>query len=237
MLSVVGDGSAAFAAGACGPRESKVDKVYLVLKQAIVSGALAPDTLIDKGDWSARFEVSRLSVTTAINRLAFERLAVIEPQRGSYVAKIRLTDVKQWMLVRRALELEVVAACARDLSHAVTEQLGHNLAYQRAALDSGDLQGFHELDTRFHRQMADGLGLSRVTEVLDPVRTHLERVRLTLLPEPGRMEATFAEHQAIYWMVAGRQPDPAQQAMGDHLDRVLHGLESLFARHPGYFET
>jgi GntR family transcriptional regulator, rspAB operon transcriptional repressor len=143
MLSVVGDGGAAFAAGARGPRESKVDKVYSVLKQAIVSGALAPDTLIDKGDWSARFEVSKLSVTTAVNRLAFERLAVIEPQRGSYVARIRMADVKQWMLVRRALESEVVAACARDLSDAVIEQLGRNLAYQRAALDSGDLQGFH----------------------------------------------------------------------------------------------
>ena len=162
MLSIDGVSGAPLVARGRGARESKVDRAYFALKQAIVSGALAPQILIDKNEWSAQFAVSRLSITGAINRLAFERLVVIEPQRGSYVARIRLSDVKQWMLMRRALEMEVVAACAKELSERAIGRLGQNLAYQRAALDSGDLQGFHELDTRFHRQMADGLDLVRV---------------------------------------------------------------------------
>ena len=161
MLSIDGVSGAPLVARGRGARESKVDRAYFALKQAIVSGALAPQILIDKNEWSARFAVSRLSITGAINRLAFERLVVIEPQRGSYVARIRLSDVKQWMLMRRALEMEVVAACAKELSERAIGRLGQNIAYQRAALDSGDLQGFHELDTRFHRQMADGLDLVR----------------------------------------------------------------------------
>jgi len=217
-------------------RESKVDRIYSALKQTIVSGALAPDTLIDKAEWGARFQVSRLSVTTAINRLAFERLVVIEPQRGTFVAKMRLSDVQQWMLVRRTLETEVVSICARDLSDEAIARLARNLAYQRTALDNGDIQGFHELDTLFHRQMADGLGFSRVSEALDPVRTHLDRVRRTLLPEPGRMESTLVEHQAIHRAIAARRPDLARQAMGDHLDKVQRELESFVARHPGFFE-
>jgi GntR family transcriptional regulator, rspAB operon transcriptional repressor len=235
-LSIVGRG-AAFAPDARVGRQSKVDKLYWALKEAIVSGALAPDTSIDKGDWGARFEVSRLSVTSAVNRLAFERLVVIEPQRGSYVARIRLADVKQWMLVRRALESEVVAACARELSEKSIERLRQNLAYQRAALDSGDLQGFHDLDTRFHGQMAEGLSLARVTEVLDPVRTHLERVRRMLLPEPGRIEGTFVEHRTIFRTILEREAEAARRAIGAHLDRVLRELESFAARHPGYFEA
>jgi DNA-binding GntR family transcriptional regulator len=39
-----------------GTRESKVDRIYSALKVMIVSGALAPDTLIDKGEWSARLK-------------------------------------------------------------------------------------------------------------------------------------------------------------------------------------
>jgi GntR family transcriptional regulator, rspAB operon transcriptional repressor len=145
--------------------------------------------------------------------------------------------VKQWMFVRRALETEVVAACAHDLAMEAIDRLGHNLAYQRTALDNGDVQSFHELDTLFHRHMADGLGFARVSEVLDPVRTHLDRVRRTLLPEPGRMDATFAEHQAIHRAVAARKPEAASRAMGDHLDRVLRELQSFVARHPGFFES
>ena len=236
ILTVGGLRGAAVLEEARGLRESKVDLAYTALKQAIVSGALAPQTLIDKNEWSAHFGVSRLSITSALNRLAFERLVVIEPQRGSYVSKIRLTDAEQWMMMRRVLEMEVVANCAIDMPEPAIQQLGQNLAYQRAALDSGDVQGFHELDTRFHRQMADGLELVRVSEVLDPVRTHLERVRRTLLPEPGRMEETFVEHEEILSASALRRPKRARDAMGLHLDHVLRQLRTFVEQHPGFFE-
>lgn len=208
---------------------------FLALKRAIVSGTLAPETPIDKNEWCATFEVSRLSITTAINRLAFEGLVVVEPQRGSYVARIHLDDVRQWMLMRRALEVEVVGVCAADMSADAIAALGQNLAYQKAAITSGDLEGFHELDTRFHRQMT-GLSLARVGEVLDPIRTHLERVRRTLLPEPGRPEGTFREHEAIYRAIAARAPDDAKSEMANHLDRVSRELHAFVGRYPGFFE-
>ena len=236
MHSIGGFTGAMVVAHGRGAHGSKVDQAYLALKQAIVSGALAPETLIDKNEWCAVFDISRLSITGAINRLAFERLVVVEPQRGSFVAKIRLEDVRQWMLMRRALEMEVVAVCATGMSQDAIEGLGQNIAYQQAAINSGDLQGFHELDTRFHRQMAEGLGLARVGEVLDPIRTHLERVRRTLLPEPGRLEGTFIEHEAIYRAIAARQPDQARDAMANHLDRVSRELHTFVIRHPGFFE-
>jgi DNA-binding GntR family transcriptional regulator len=178
--------------------------------------------------------VSKLSITTAINRLAFEGLVVVEPQRGSYVAKIHLEDVRQWMLMRRALEVEVVGVCAASMSEQAIEALSRNLAYQKAAIASGDLEGFHELDTRFHHQMTEGLG--RVGEVLDPIRTHLERVRRTLLPEPGRLEGTYREHDAIYCAIAGRDPQKAQHEMAGHLDRVARELQAFAAKNPSFFD-
>jgi len=234
MHSVGGYGAGAGAAS--GARESKVDRAYRALKQAIVSGALAPETPIDKNEWCTRFEVSRLSITSAINRLAFEGLVVIEPQRGSYVARMHIADVRQWMQMRRALEMEVVASCAATLSAEALAKLSQNVAYQRTALASSDLQGFHELDTRFHRQMAESLGLIRISEVLDPIRTHLERVRRTLLPEPGRMQDTFAEHEAIYLAIAAHDANRAREQMANHLDRVASEFHAFVTRHPDFFE-
>jgi GntR family transcriptional regulator, rspAB operon transcriptional repressor len=235
MQSVGGfDGAADAASGRAG--DSKVNRAYLALKQAIVSGHLAPLTLIDKNEWGARFEVSRLSITSAVNRLSFEGLVVVEPQRGSYVSRIRLADVDQWMMMRRALETEVAASCARELPGPGIDRLRQNLAYQRAALDSGDLAGFHELDTRFHRQMTNGLGLTRVGEALEALCMHLDRVRRTLLPAPGRMEGTFAEHQAIFEAIFERRPEGAAESMRAHLGRVRRELEDFAQQHPGFFE-
>ena len=216
---------------------SKVDQAYLALKRAIVSGALAPETPIDKNEWCARFDVSKLSITTAINRLAFDGLVVVEPQRGSYVARIHLEDVRQWMLMRRALEVEVVGVCATSMLDDAIAALGQNLAYQKAAIASGDLEGFHALDTRFHQQMTESLGLARVGEALDTIRTHLERVRRTLLPEPGRPEGTYKEHEAIYRGIADRNPERARTEMASHLDRVARELNTFVEKHPGFFES
>jgi DNA-binding GntR family transcriptional regulator len=236
MQSVGGFDGGADIAGRGGARQFKVDRVYLALKQAIVAGELAPMALVDKGEWSARFGVSRLSITSAINRLAFEGLVVIEPQRGSYVSKIRLADVKQWMMMRRLLEVEVAALCATELPDRAVDQMSRNLSYQRAALDSGDLAGFHELDTRFHRQMTNALNLQRVGEALDSLRMHLDRVRRTLLPAPGRIAGTYAEHRAIFEAIAGRSPERAAEATRAHLGSVLRELEDFVSRRPGFFE-
>jgi DNA-binding GntR family transcriptional regulator len=236
MRSIGGFAGASDPVAGRGARESKVDRVYCALRQAIVSGELPPTSLIDKSEWSGRFGVSRLSITGAINRLAFERLIVIEPQRGSYVTKIRLTDVKQWMMMRQALEAEVAAMCAREMADEAGGRLAQNLAYQRAALDTADVQGFHELDNRFHRQMTDALGFARVGETLDGLSIQLDRVRRTLLPEPGRMEETFAEHQVIFRAIVDRRPDRAAEGMRAHLMKVLHELEAYVALHPAFFE-
>jgi DNA-binding GntR family transcriptional regulator len=219
------------------PRESKSQQIYAQLKASIVAGELAPETLIDKSELCRRFGVSRLPVTGAIERLAFEGLVVIEPQRGSYVSRIRLGDVKQWMLVRRVLEMELVEACARGLEQSWIDRLGRNLAYQRAAVDQADMDGLYDLDVAFHQLMVEGLALPRVGEILDSLRTQIDRVRRILLPEPGRAPATLGEHEAIYRMIVGRKPTAAAQAMRKHLDRVLSELEAFEKRHPNFFSS
>jgi DNA-binding FadR family transcriptional regulator len=76
-----------------------------------------------------------------------------------------------------------------------------------------------------------------MSEVLDPIRTHLERVRRTLLPEPGRMQETFAEHQAIYQAIAAKDADRARGEIANHLDRVACELQLFATRHPDFFDS
>jgi DNA-binding GntR family transcriptional regulator len=218
-------------------RLSKADQIYLSLKKAIISGELLPAAAIDKNELCDRFGVSRLPVTTAVNRLAYERLVLIEPQRGSYVAKIQLDDVIQWMSARRALEVEISEEAARRLSPETIEELGRNLRYQQAALEGNDVAGFMQIDVAFHHLLVEGLEAWRLGEILDSLRSHLDRVRRLLLPEPGRMEATIAEHRAIAEAIAARRAKSAGQAMRAHLDAVLDRLIAFERGQPDFFGT
>jgi DNA-binding GntR family transcriptional regulator len=214
---------------------SKTDQIYATLKQGIVSGELPPGSPLDKLTLCAQFGVSRLTISLAVDRLAFDGLVVIEPQRGSYVSRIRLGDVKQWMLIRRALECEIAGQCADAFDTALIANVSRNLAYQRAALDHGDLDRFHEFDVTFHALLVEGLALPRVAEVLDQLRTHVGRVRRMLLRPPGRPKQTLREHEAIFSAIQRHKPAAAAKAMGAHLDHVLRELEAFEAEHPTFF--
>ena len=222
-------------AGMAETRLPKADLIHLALKQAITRGELPPGAAIDKAALCLRFGVSRLPVTTAVHRLAYEGLVLIEPQKGSYVSRIRLDDVLQWMMARCAIEAEVAAEAARRLPAEAEAALARNLRYQEAAVESADFDGFLQLDVGFHQMLTEGLGLNRIAEALDALRVHLDRVRRLLLPAPGRMAATLSEHNAVHAAIAAREPDAASRAMRCHLAVVVDRLVAFERDHPDFF--
>ena len=216
-------------------RSSKADHVYDDLKESILSGALVPGGAIDKLEICERLGVSRFPVSAAINRLAYERLVTIEPQRGSFVARISIDDVRERLLVRRALESEIAAQAAARMPTEGVEGLERNLRYQQAAVDGSDVAGFYLLDVDFHRLLTTRLGLGQCGEILDGLRSHLERVRRLLLTPAGRMPVSLSEHSAITAAIARRDAAGARAAMEFHLQQTTTLFESFARERSGLF--
>ncbi len=109
-----------------------------------------------------------------------------------------------------------------------------NLRYQAAAIEQGDLGGFHGFDLQFHAILLDGLGFERVKTAAETARLGLERVR-RLLNSRRRLEHTLAEHQRIVEALERRDAAAAGIAMVAHLDAVMSELEVLARDHPELF--
>ncbi len=216
-------------------RASKADQVYGEIKEAILSGALEPGVAIDKVDLCRRLQMSRFPVTTAINRLAYERLVIIEPQHGSFVAKISADDVRELMLIRRALESEIAGEAARRLPAAALDDIERNLRYQVTAMEARDYSGFYTLDVEFHRLIVSQLSLTHAREILESLRSHLERVRRLLLTPPGRLPKTVAEHRAIADALAAGDAKRATDAMHAHLEQTTALFEACVKQRPNLF--
>ena len=86
-----------------GPRRNTTEQVERTLKSAVVVLDFAPVEFIDKGHVCARLGVSKFSVSEALARLATEGIVEILPQCVTRAACIRLSDIKEFMLIRRAL--------------------------------------------------------------------------------------------------------------------------------------
>jgi DNA-binding GntR family transcriptional regulator len=216
---------------------SKADHVYGELKEAILAGALEPGEPIDKLALCERLGVSRFPVSAALSRLAFERLVVIEPQRGSFVSRISLEDVRERWFIRRALECEIAAEAARRLPREGREALAENVAREREAVEAGDRQKFYGLDVGLHQVLTTHLGLKRSGEILDGLRAHLERVRRLLMGPAGRIRATLTEHAAIVAAIEAGDAAGARAAMDRHLAGTTEQFEAFARERPALFSA
>lgn len=209
-------------------------RVHSALREAIVQLDLKPGELIDKQAIAARLGVSRFPVGEAMNRLAAEGLVDIIPQSGSRVALIKISDARENMFLRRALETETVRRIARDAGPQLLDQLLSNIRYQEAAAETHDLNGFHAFDLAFHAALFDRLGFERVRTAAETARLGLDRVR-RLLNTRRRLENTLEEHRAIAGAIAAQDGDAAADAMSRHLNAVLAELEAFAKERPELF--
>jgi GntR family transcriptional regulator, rspAB operon transcriptional repressor len=214
---------------------SKADAVYGELKEAILSGALEPGSLIDKAGLCEKLRVSRFPVSAAVSRLAYDRLVDVAPQHGSFVARISLNDVRERLFIRSALEGEIAAEAARRMTRADKDILAANLTKEAAAVSAEDRAAFYALDVAFHRILTARLSMARADDVLEALRVHLERARRLTMSPPGRLSATLNEHTAIVAAIEAGDAPAAREAMKRHLSTTGALLESLAKEQPGLF--
>ncbi len=209
--------------------------MYGELKEAILSGALEPGRLIDKAGLCEKLGVSRFPVSAAVSRLAYDRLVDVEPQHGSFVTRISLNNVREWLFIRGALEGEIAAEAARRMTRADKEALAANLKEQAKAAADEDRTTFYPLDVAFHRILTVRLGMARADDVLEALRVHLERTRRLTMSTPGQLRASLNEHSAVASAIEAKDPAAAREAMKQHLTITADRLEDLAQRQPELF--
>ena len=205
------------------------------LRRAIVNLEFEPGTKLDKAELTRRFGVSRFPVAEALNRLKAEGLVDIRPQSGSIVSRIRLTDARENMFLRRALEGEAVAHHAQHRSKELLSALRLNMRQQKAAIAGADRARFHQLDLELHDLFVSVVGYPRVRAMVEGARLSLDRAR-RLLITPRRIALTFREHAAIVAAIAAGDSVAARNAMSAHLDSVIGELEDFAREYPALFD-
>jgi DNA-binding GntR family transcriptional regulator len=209
-------------------------RVHDILREAIVRLGLKPGEYLDKQAIATKLGVSRFPVGEALTRLAAEGLVEIVPQSGTRVALIRLSDARENMFIRRAIETEAIRTLTKTVSADRIRDMQQNWRYQMAAVESGDRDGFYRFDVEFHAILLDCLGFDRVKFAADTARLGLERVR-RMLNSRRRLEITLEEHRSIVEALEKRDTGRAVAAMEVHLGAVLTELEAFGREHPELF--
>lgn len=210
-------------------------RVYASLKEAILDLSLRPGAILRKGEVCEALGVSRSPVSEAVARLAAEALVDVVPQAGTFVARLSMEEVREGAFLRQALELAAVDLVASEAAEEKLVPLRRNLRLQEALVADGDNGGFYDADAQFHEMILSFTGHRRLPALSRTAWVHVDRARRLLLPTPGRIGETLAEHRAILAALEAGDPESARAAMRAHLGQLVTRIEKLAAERPELF--
>jgi len=204
------------------------DEAYVVLLDAIVSGALGPGQLIRDAELAAQVGLSRTPVREALARLADERLVESKPNAYTRVTPLNRRDCEEAFVMLRALHvLAVREALPRMTAHDVARMRAANAAFA-AALDAGDVDAALAADDDVHAVVVEAAGNRTLAATLDrlaPRIRRLERLRFASLPGRESVEV----HECIARACADRDMDRAAQLVHDNWDSLGRLIQTAFA--------
>lgn len=214
---------------------SLAQKVYLSLKDAILTLTFNPGEILRKPEICAELGVSRSPVAEAVARLAAEALVDVVPQAGTFVARFSMEEIREGAFLREALEVAAIDMVARSITEDQLVQLRRNLRVQEALIADGDIAGFHQLDAQMHELILSFTGFRRLPTLSETAWVHVNRARQLVLPAPGRVQATLLEHHAILAALEAHDPVAARSATQHHLRQLILVLEPLVSARPELF--
>lgn len=192
-------------------------RIRVDLENAIVDGRYQPGDRIDPEAIAAGYGCSRTPVREALQALEASGLVVVQPKRGSFVARL---DVRQ-LIERFELMAELEAfcaalACRRATAEDLDRIAASNAACARAA-DRDDAERYYTENTVFHQAIyaASGNGFlraqaTRLQAVLQPYRRRQLQAR-------GRIRRSLDEHRRIEQAIRQGDADLARRLMTDHV--------------------
>lgn len=201
-------------------------RVYEQIRESIISLDWKPGTRLSEKDVASELGVSKTPVREAFIRLSEEGLIEIRPKSGSYVSEISFEKVYEGLMLRRAIEMAVVAEAATRRTTLDLVNLQHLVERQVEAANAGDGVGFFELDRDFHQALANIAAMPSAIRLVHMVRGAVSRVqRLRISRGETRHMQVIEAHRAIVAAIESRDAIAAAAAMDAHLNCV-----ELFAK-------
>jgi DNA-binding GntR family transcriptional regulator len=196
-------------------------RVESSLASAIISGKLAPGTLVSVPTLAAQFAVSATPVREAMLNLEKRGFVESVKNKGFRVTEVSEHDLVEIAQLRRWVEAPAMAAVAEGLKDVPLERF-HQLAEQIvASAEEGDLEAYLDADSAFHSALLTLTGNERLVEFVAELRRQTRMVGLDGLRHTAELERSAHEHLDLLNLLERGDAEGARHFMEHHIGHVL----------------
>lgn len=191
------------------------------LSTAIISGELAPGTLLTVPTLAAQFDVSATPVREAM--LDLEGRGFVEPVRnkGFRVTEVSDESLRELVEVRQLLEPPAMERLAGAFPVARLPELREVAQQIVAGAATGDLHAYLAADLEFHLELTTMLGNHLLVGIVRDLRSRTRLVGLASMLESDRLGESAAEHLELLDLLAAGDAAGARSLMHRHIHHTL----------------
>ncbi|WP_169570225.1 GntR family transcriptional regulator [Sneathiella limimaris] len=208
-----------------GKRISQDDQIYDQMFLAILEQKLLPGTKLSEDTLGEIFGVSRTIIRKVLQKLAYEKVVQILPNRGAFVSEPTPEEAREVLESRLIIEeaiMRKVVSTAKEKDLQVLEQ---NLAAEANSIDKGLHSDWVALSGDFHMLLAEIAGNATLAEFLRELvsRTSLIHVQY----QSGKLNQASCscdEHADIIKAIREQDEDQAVALMREHIQAIEKSL-------------
>lgn len=214
--------------------KTHTERAYLLMREAILKGALEPGTKLQTESLKKQYEFSGTTIREALTRLVGDALVTSEGQRGFRVAPVSLGDFKDLCEVRKTIEVE---ALRKSIGKGDDRWEGEVVAaYHRLAkvedrlplLIDGLYEEWEVRNADFHRALISACPSRWLLRIYDQLFQQAERYRrITFASRKNLPRNVQLEHKAIMEATVARDVDAACGLAASHILKTLSVFEKI----------
>ncbi|HVK19728.1 MAG TPA: GntR family transcriptional regulator [Actinokineospora sp.] len=197
--------------------KSKAEMVYDTLHAAIAAGDLRAGDRVNMDELARSMGVSKIPIREAVKRLESDGLLVSRAHAGVIVAGVEEKEMRGVFLAREAIEGLVGRLAAEHATEDVVAALETVQQDMRAALGSGRVDELPELNSAFHRRLAEASGYQILSELTEQLLLTVRRYRVSAPVADQNWNSVIDEHDTIIAALRERDPDTVAAACGSHV--------------------
>jgi DNA-binding GntR family transcriptional regulator len=203
-------------------------QAYQQMREAILEGEHPPGAVLFESHLAEKLGMSRTPIREALQVLARDGFVEIVPNRGYFVPRMSLADIRELYELRESLEGFATRCATLRATDSEIEELVHLFEkYERAQTWKASVQ----IGTEFHNKIISLACNKRLTTFLDSLKAQISMTRQTQLRDvKGRREESVLEHRAILDAIKQRDPDAAEKHARAHVrlsyEATIRGFHS-----------
>lgn len=211
-------------------KELLADQATRILRDAIVTGELAPGAELPEEKIAAKLGISRTPLREALRRLQREGFLTAQRGKPSKVTNLTEEDFLHTLEVRQLIETYSIEKIVDNISESLLKQLKENIKQQEKATLDYNFNLFLELDRDFHLLLASANKNQQIRDIIYEMNTGIYRVFnffVYKLPKTG--EISFREHLEILEAIEEKKASLAKKKMEEHIGKIATRMKEVMA--------